>query len=102
MPDLSSNLMRMELLEGAGLSTQISDLASFFLTLGVCIFIGIKTQNRIWFYPAILMLVFTAFGRCVTWLLHGAFLPIDMIIIEVFTAVLLFYASNKLRNENRQ
>jgi hypothetical protein len=40
----------MPLLEGAGLSTQIGDLGSFFITVGAMTLIGAITTTRHWFY----------------------------------------------------
>ncbi len=58
----------MALLDGRGLSTQLADLASFFLTLGGCILAGLITGNRLWFYPAVSLLGVAAFGRVLAWL----------------------------------
>ena len=38
------------LLEGVGLSTQIGDLGSFFITVGAMTLIGAITTTRHWFY----------------------------------------------------
>ena len=39
----------MPLLEGVGLSAQIGDMGSFFITVGVMTLIGVLTQTRHWF-----------------------------------------------------
>ena len=48
----------MPLLEGVGLSTQIGDMGSFFITVGAMTLIGAITTTRHWFYaPSMLLLV---------------------------------------------
>jgi len=90
-PQFAGTHLRMDLLGGAGLSTQIADLAAFFLTLGGTILIGFVSGNRIWFYPPIMLLGFAIVGRLIAWLAHGAELTIDMIAAEaVVIAILVF------------
>jgi len=81
-PQFVGMQFRMDLLGGAGLSTQIADLAAFFLTLGGTILIGLATGNRVWFYPPIMLLAFAIVGRLIAWLVHGADLTVDMIAVE--------------------
>ncbi len=88
-PDLAGRLLGMDLLAGVGLSTQLADLASFFLTLGFCILAGLATGRRLWFFPAILLLGLAMIGRIIAWLAHGAALPADMIAVEVAVIALL-------------
>jgi hypothetical protein len=85
----------MTLQEAVGLSTQIGDLASFFLTLGGCVLIALITGNRFWFYPPIMLLGFAAFGRVVAWFFHDAAFAYDMIAVEVAVAALLVFASRR-------
>lgn len=95
-PDFVSARMRMPLLEGEGLSTQIGDLAAFFLTLGGSIAIALWTQRALWLYPAILLLALAAAGRMIAWLGHGAGLPLDMILAELVLAGLLLLVARKM------
>jgi len=88
--------MRMPLLEGDGLSTQIGDLAAFFLTLGGSIAIALRTDRTIWLFPAIMLLGLAAAGRVIAWLGHGASLLLDMIIVEVAVAGLLILVARKM------
>ncbi|MGF1510368.1 MAG: hypothetical protein ACFB9M_12790 [Myxococcota bacterium] len=94
-PSLVGRQLGMPLLDGVGLSTQIGDLASLFLTLALCILLALKSGIRIWFYPAIMLLSLTAVGRVLAWALHGAALALDLIGIEVVVASLLFFASRR-------
>ena len=81
---------------GVGLSSQIGDMSAFFLTLGVCILMGLTTQRTIWYYPPIILLSLTAIGRVLAWLLHDAALATDLIAPEVIIALILLIASRRL------
>ena len=81
---------------GIGLSSQIGDMSAFFLTLGVCILMGLTTQRSIWYYPPIILLSLTATGRILAWLMHDAALATALIVPEVVVALILFFASRYL------
>ena len=81
---------------GVGLSSQIGEMSAFFLTLGVCILMGLITQRAIWYYPPIILLSLTAVGRLLAWLLHDAALATDLIAPEVIVALILLIASRRL------
>ena len=81
---------------GIGLSSQIGDMSAFFLTLAVCILMGLTTQRSIWYYPPIILLSLTATGRILAWLLHDAALATALIVPEVVVALILFLASRYL------
>ena len=81
---------------GVGLSSQIGDLSAFFLTLGVCILMGLTTQRTIWYYPPVILLSLTAIGRVLAWLLHDAALATGLIAPEVIVALILLIASRRL------
>ena len=81
---------------GVGLSSQIGDMSAFFLTLGVCILMGLTTQRTLWYYPPIILLSLTAVGRILAWLLHDAALAMNLIAPEVVVALILLTASRRL------
>ena len=81
---------------GVGLSSQIGDMSAFFLTLGVCILMGLTTQRTLWYYPPIILLSLTAVGRILAWLLHDAALAMNLIAPEVIVALILLTASRRL------
>ena len=81
---------------GVGLSSQVGDMSAFFLTLGVCILMGLITQRAIWYYPPIILLSLTAVGRLLAWLLHDAALAMNLIAPEVIVALILLIASRRL------
>ena len=89
----------LTLAEGVGLSTQVGDLSSFFLTLGSCMLIALITERRSWYYPAMMLLTIAALGRIVAWLLHDATLAVGPIMLEVTVALILLLASRRLPQE---
>ncbi len=84
---------------GLGLSSQVGDMASFFLTLGFCMLLGLVTGQRPWFYVGAMILLLAAIGRTLAWLLHDAALA-PQIGLELVVGVLLLIAAQRL-SENR-
>ncbi len=84
--------------EGLGLSSQVGDMSGFFLTLGICMLAALASGRRTWYYPAILLLLLTAVGRMIAWLLHDAAL-VPQIGVEVVVALVLLVASRRLARE---
>ncbi|MEP4148431.1 MAG: hypothetical protein ABJL54_14535 [Halioglobus sp.] len=82
--------------EGLGLSSQVGDMAGFFLTTSICMLIALVGGHRIWFYPPVMLLSITAAGRVVAWLVHDASLATEQIAVEVVVSVLLLVASRRL------
>ena len=83
---------------GIGLSSQVGDMSAFFLTLGVCILMGLVTQRSVWYYPPIILLSLTAVGRVLAWLIHDAALATQLIAPEVIVSLVLLFASRRLPN----
>ena len=92
-PATAATQFGMPLLDGIGLSTQIGDLAAFFIAGGMFVFIALITSKRSWYYPPIMLVGFTALFRILAWLLHDATLAVQMIVPEIVIAVLLLAAS---------
>lgn len=88
--------MGMTLERGLGLSSQIGDLAGFFLTAGVCILLALVTGRRLWYYPPIMLLLLAATGRLIAWAVHEAAFAGSMIAVELGISTLLFAASRWL------
>ena len=91
------DMFGLELATGVGLSSQVGDMSAFFLTLGICMLLGVVNRENLWFYPAMLLLGLTAVGRILAWLVHDAALAIDLIAPEIIITVLLWIASRRLR-----
>ena len=82
-PDLGLTLE-----QGLGLSSQVGDLAAFFLVAGISLLIALVTKQRSWFYPTAMLLGFAALGRTVAWVAHDAALA-PHILFEVIVALLI-------------
>lgn len=95
-PSLLAEQLGMALLADVGRSTQIGDLASFFLTLGCCILAGLRTGHRAWLYASAMLLGLAAVGRVLAWALHGAALTVDLIAVETVLTGLLLVVSARL------
>ena len=90
----------LDLATGVGLSSQVGDMSAFFLTLGACMLIALISAKKSWYYPPIMLLGLTAIGRLLAWLVHGAALAGDLIMVEVIVALILFIASRRLPETN--
>lgn len=82
--------------QGVGLSSQVGDMSGFFLTLGSCMLIALISGRRTWYYPAIMLLLITAVGRILAWLVHDATLALDLIGPELVVSAILVVASLRL------
>ncbi len=85
----------MPLLEGLGRSTQIGDLAAFFIGGGIMMLLGVLTQNKTWLLAPALLLALAAVFRLLAWALHDASFAATQIAVEVVLAGLLFYAASR-------
>ena len=87
---------------GLGLSTQVGDLAAFFLVLGISTLIALVTGQRAWYYPGVMLLLIAASGRLIAWVLHGAALPVQVIGFEIVIALVLLTASRWLPDRDNR
>ena len=90
----------MPLLEGVGLSTQIGDLGSFFITVGAMTVIGAITTTRHWFYAPSILLLVAALYRTLSTLLYGAPFVMSAIIVEVVVGLFLILAGPRIATED--
>ena len=90
----------MPLLEGVGLSTQIGDLGSFFITVGAMTLIGAITTTRHWFYAPSMLLLVAALYRTLSTLLYGAPFVMSSIVVEVVVGLFLIFVSSKIAMED--
>ena len=86
----------LTLAEGVGLSSQVGDMSAFFLTAGICMLVALVSGQRAWYYPPMIMLLLTALGRIIAWLVHDAALAVDLIAPEIIVGVFLIVASRRL------
>jgi hypothetical protein len=83
----------MTLLIGAGLATQIADLASFFLTAGTLGLVGLILRRALLLQVAGAMVGAAAPFRIVAWLVHDAALTLPIIVFELITLVVFLRAA---------
>ena len=96
MPDAVAPQFGLTLDIGLGLSSQIGDMSAFFLLLGFCAFMALVTRRGVWYTPAIALLVLTAIGRIIAWVVHGAAFATDQIALELLVAVIYWLAARSL------
>jgi hypothetical protein len=95
-PGRAASGLGMPLLDGLARSTQVGDLAAFFLTAGATMLLGSRRgRARLLLVPAG-MLAVAAVVRTVAWIVHGAALAGAFIAIEVVVAALLVVAAREL------
>ena len=88
-PARAAEGLGMPLLDGLARSTQIGDLASFFLAAGTTMIVGARPGGtRLLLVPAG-MLAVAAAVRTLAWALHGADFAASFDAIEVAAALLL-------------
>ena len=90
----------MPLLEGVGLSTQIGDLGSLFITVGAMTLIGAITTTRHWFYAPSMLLLVAALYRTLSTILYGAPFVMSAILVEVVVGLFLIFAGSKISIED--
>ena len=86
--------------EGVGLSTQIGDLGSFFITVGAMTLIGAITTTRHWFYAPSMLLLVAALYRTLSTLLSGAPFGMSAIVVEVVVGLFLIFVGSKISMED--
>jgi hypothetical protein len=96
MPEAVAPQFGLTLDTGLGLSSQIGDMSAFFLLLGFCAFMALVTRRGVWYTPAIVLLVLTAIGRIIAWVVHGAAFATDQIALELLVAVIYWLAARSL------
>ena len=100
MPDAVAPQFGLTLDTGLGLSSQIGDMSAFFLLLGFCAFMALVTRRGVWYTPAIALLVLTAIGRIIAWVVHGAAFATDQIALELLVAVIYWLAARSLTTKS--
>ena len=90
----------MPLLEGVGLSTQIGDLGSFFITVGAMTLIGAISTTRHWFYAPSILLLVAALYRTLSTLLYGAPFVMSAIVVEVSVGLFLIFAGSRIETKD--
>ena len=89
----------MPLLEGVGLSTQIGDMGSFFITVGAMTVIGALSQTRHWFYAPSMLLLVAALFRTLSTAIYGAPFVLPAIFVEISVGLFLIFAGSRISKE---
>ena len=90
----------MPLLDVVGLSTQIGDLGSFFITVGAMTLIGAITTTRHWFYAPSMLLLVAALYRTLSTILYGAPFVMSAIIVEISVGLFLIFAGSRIATKD--
>tara|TARA_B100001113_G_scaffold321609_1_gene291588 strand:+ start:396 stop:773 length:378 start_codon:yes stop_codon:yes gene_type:complete len=99
-PENVAESLGMPLLEGVGLSTQIGDLGSFFITVGAMTLIGAISTTRHWFYAPSMLLLVAALYRTLSTLLYGAPFVMSAIVVEVSVGLFLIFAGSRIETKD--
>ena len=99
-PASVADSLGMPLLEGVGLSTQIGDLGSFFITVGAMTLIGAITTTRHWFYAPSILLLVAALYRTLSTILYGAPFVMSAIVVEISTGLFLIFAGSRISTKD--
>ena len=99
-PATIAEQLGMPLVEGVGLSTQIGDMGSFFITVGAMTLIGVITQTRHWFYAPSMLLLVAALYRTLSAALYGAPFVISAIAVEVVVGLFLIFAGSRIETKD--
>ena len=99
-PSAAAESLGMVLLNGSALSTQIGDLGSFFITVGVMTLIGVITQTRHWFYAPSMLLLVAAIYRSLATLMYDAPFALSSIIIEVVVGLFLIVTGSRISKDS--
>tara|TARA_B100000902_G_C27306201_1_gene915603 strand:+ start:2631 stop:3020 length:390 start_codon:yes stop_codon:yes gene_type:complete len=99
-PASIADSLGMPLLEGVGLSTQIGDLGSFFITVGAMTLIGAITTTRHWFYAPSMLLLVAALYRSLSTILYGAPFVMSAIVVEISVGLFLIFAGSRIATED--
>ena len=83
--------------QGLGRSSQVADIASFFLTGSLCGIVALITQNRTWLVPTMMLCMFAALGRTLAWLVHDASFATAQIAIELIITSMLLIAYRRMK-----
>jgi len=95
-PDAAASALMMPLLNGAGLSSQMSDIGGLFLGMGLAVMGAVATRKGDWLMPVSIILACIAVFRLLAFSLYDATLGPQMVVVEIVLAVWFAIASGKL------
>ena len=83
-------------------STLIGDFSAFFLAGAAMCLMGALKQQAIWIYSCALLIGGAALFRILAYFFHGAGLPYEFVMVEVFIAAFLVWAGPRVRFDRRR
>ena len=98
-PETAADALMMPLLDGAGRSSQMSDIGGLFLGMGLVVMSAVVTRKGDWLMPVSIILACIAVFRLLAFALHDATLIPQMVVIEIVLSVWFAIASQKLSVE---
>ncbi len=98
-PAAQAESLGMVLLDGVGRSTQIGDMASFFICCGGFIFLGAFRAEGRWYWAGAALLLAAAVFRTVSWLAWDAPFAQQFIFSEVIFAAWLIVGGYLVNRE---
>ena len=99
-PAAAAEALGMPLLDGIARSTQVGDMASFFVALGTMSLLGAARMNPLWLHAAALLLGGAAVMRTLAWLFHDAAFAGVFIGVEVVSAGALVLVASRFGKTN--
>ena len=98
-PETAADALMMPLLDGAGRSSQMSDIGGLFLGMGLVVMSAVVTRKGDWLMPVSIILTCIAVFRLLAFALHDATLIPQMVVIEIVLSVWFGLASRTLSVE---
>lgn len=98
-PATAADSLGMELLSGAGASTQIGDIGAFFVCVAAMVGLAQRRGHSHWFLPAAMLLGAAALMRTLAWVTGNADFAAQLILSEVIMAAILWTAARLRSNE---
>ena len=98
-PETAASALMMPLLDGAGRSSQMSDIGGLFLGMGLVVMSAVVTRKGDWLIPVSIILACIGIFRLLAFSLHDATLIPQMVVVETVLSVWFAIASQKLSGE---
>lgn len=95
-PETAADALMMPLLDGAGRSSQMSDIGGLFLGMGLVIMGAVVTRKGDWLLPLSIILACIAIFRLLAFSLYDAALIPQMVVMEIVLSIWFGLASRKL------
>ena len=100
-PGAAAEALGMPLLDGAARSTQVGDLAGFFLCLGGMAIYGAYRSAPTWIRASGCLVGIVAITRTIAWLFHDADFTTLFIAVEVIAGATLLFLARKIEESTR-